>query len=224
MICFIIALPKEAEKLLNMTENLENINLADKLCYKGVLCGKDVIIAISGIGKVSAALTTQLLIDKFSPKFIFNFGTCGGTNNSVSVTNYYLIDKCCQYDFDLSKLDNVPIGYIQDYDTVFFPTTTHGLEDFERVALASADKFTCEKSDVDVINRMGCAVCDMEGGAIAQVCTSNNVPLYMIKGISDVHGSGTQSEQFYKNLQAVGDGFPAVIIKALKRIIEFNNI
>ena len=220
MICFVIALQSEANSLLDRVENLKEIKLADKKAYTCTLCGAETVIAISGIGKVSASLTTQLLIDKYSPTHIFNFGTCGGMNESVQILKYYAIEKCCQYDFDLSELDNVPVGYIQEYDTVYFNTYTNGLDFLEKRNLASADKFTNKEKDIALINSMNCSVCDMEGGAIAQVCTSNNVPLVMIKGISDVQGSGTAPEQFYKNLKAVGAGFPNVIINAVKSILK----
>ena len=65
---------------------------------------------------------------------------------------------------------------------------------------------------------MGCSLRDMEGGAIAQVCTSNNVPLYMIKGITDIFNNGTAQEQFYQNLQTVTKGFPKIIEKAIREI------
>ena len=219
MICFVIALPKEAEKLLKRVDNLKKFTLADKPAYSGQIEGIEVILAISGIGKVSAALTTQLLIDKYSPKFIFNFGTCGGMNRSVEILKYYAVSKCCQFDFDLRELDGVPLGYIQEYNTVFFPTHISGLEFLNTSILASADRFTNDENDIKSINDMGCSLRDMEGGAIAQVCKSNNVPLVMIKGITDVYGSGTAQEQFYENLKKVGDGFPDVIINALKSIV-----
>lgn len=220
MFGIIIALDKEAEALLKKVENLEEITLLDKRAYKGKIYNKDVVIAISGIGKVNAALTTQHVIDAYSPDFILNFGTCGGMNDSVKVLNYYAIDKCCQFDFDLSELDDVPVGYIQDYDTVFFPTCLNGIENLKTASLASADRFICKDVDVKTINDVGCNVGDMEGGAIAQVCLSNNTPLYIIKGISDVHGSGTAQEQFFKNLATVGEGFPDVILSAIKNIYK----
>ena len=220
MFGIIIALDKEAEALLKKVENLEEITLLDKRAYKGKIYNKDVVIAISGIGKVNASLTTQHVIDAYSPDFILNFGTCGGMNDSVKVLNYYAIDKCCQFDFDLSELDDVPVGYIQDYDTVFFPTCLNGIENLKTASLASADRFICKDVDVKTINDVGCNVGDMEGGAIAQVCLSNNTPLYIIKGISDVHGSGTAQEQFFKNLATVGEGFPDVILSAIKNIYK----
>ncbi len=220
MIGIIIALPSEANALLTKVDDLKKITLADKTAYTCKINGRDAVIAISGIGKVSAGLTTQLIIDKFSPDFILNFGTCGGMNSSVEILKYYAVEKCCQFDFDLSELDGVPLGYIQEYDTVFFPVCTDGLK-LEKSSVASADRFTNDVNDINAINQMGCSLRDMEGGAIGQVCKSNGVRLYMIKGITDVYGSGTAQEQFYKNLKQVGDGFPKVIIDSINDICTF---
>ena len=225
MIGIVVALYSEAQALLEKIKNTTEFKLADKRAFSFEFNGKKVVLVISGIGKVSAALTTHLLIDKYSPDFILNFGTCGGTNNSVEVLNYYAINKCCQYDFDLRELDGVPLGYIQEYKSQYFFPVTCGIDYLKTTSLASADKFTNHDQDVNTINdEVKCSVCDMEGGAIAQVCTSNDIPLYMIKGITDVHGSGTQQEQFYKNLKTVGAGFPDVIINALNEIIKYKNL
>ncbi len=218
MICLVIALPSEAKSLLEKATDLKEFKIADKPAYSCTLNGKNAIIAISGIGKVSAALTTQLLIDNYKPDYILNFGTCGGMNSSVKILNYYVVEKCCQFDFDLRELDGVPLGYIQEYDTVFFPAKTDGLEFLEKSVLASADRFTNDINDINSINNMGCSLRDMEGGAIAQVCKSNNVPLIMVKGITDVYGNQTAQEQFYKNLCQVGAGFPDVILKVIDKV------
>ena len=122
MIGIVIALKSEASSLLKKVDALIQITLLDKLAYTGKINGRDIVIAISGIGKVSAAITTQALIDKFNPSCILNAGTCGGTDNSVKVKQFYAIDKCFQFDFDVTTIDNVEVGYIQEYDRVFFPT------------------------------------------------------------------------------------------------------
>lgn len=225
MIGLVVALNSEVKSLLSAVTELKQIKIADKTAYTCKIADKDAVIIISGIGKVNAALSTQLLIDKFAPSFILNFGTCGGMNNSVKILNYYAVNSCCQFDFDLSKLDNVPVGYIQDYDTVHFPVETLGLEFLDKSALASADHFICSDEDAFLINNdVKCSIGDMEGGAIAQVCLSNSTPLYIIKGISDLHGSNTQQEQFFINLNKVGEGFPSLIIKAISSICNARNI
>jgi adenosylhomocysteine nucleosidase len=117
MFGIVVALYSEAENLINKVEDIKEFRLADKKAYSGTINGHPMILAISGIGKVSAALTTQIIIDKYNPDFILNFGTAGGMNKSVSILNYYAIEKSCQFDFDLRELDGVPLGYIQEYDS-----------------------------------------------------------------------------------------------------------
>ena len=221
MIGFVVALYSEAETLLNTLDNVQEFNIADKKAYYFKICNHQAVLIISGIGKVSAALSTQLLIDKYNPDFIVNFGTCGGMDNKVEILKYYAVEKCCQFDFDLRELDGVPLGYIQEYKSVYFYPSLLGLEFLQKADLASADRFTNDENDISsIVNQVKCSLRDMEGGAIGQVCTSNNIPLVMIKGVTDVYGSGTAQEQFYKNLKQVGAGFPSIILKAVESVIK----
>jgi adenosylhomocysteine nucleosidase len=220
MIAIVVALDSEVKFFLENVQNKNEKILGGKKVIEGTILNKQVVVSVCGIGKVNAAMTTQLLIDKYSPDLVLNFGTCGGTNDGVSVKEYYYVDKCCQFDFDLRELDGVPLGYIQEYKTAYFNTTTDRLDFLDKTSLATADRFTNDINDIKAINDVGCSLRDMEGGAIAQVCLSNNVPLLMIKGITDVYNSGTAQEQFFKNLKAVSDGFPDVIFKALDAIKE----
>lgn len=219
MIGIIVALNSEAKTFKDIIENKTAVQLADKKGFVGKIDGKDVALFISGIGKVNAALTAQAVIDAYSPDYVINFGTAGGMNSNVEIMKYYIIDKCCQYDFDVSELDDVPIGYIQDYDGVFFDCYTKKTDFLPHAKLASGDRFNNCQKDISTINSViGCELRDMEGGAIGQVCMANNVKLVMIKGVSDVVGSGTAQEQFVKNLRAVSDGFAIVIKKTLKEL------
>ena len=218
MLAFIFALKSETSSILHKITDLKEIKLADKTAYIGKFLGIDCIVAISGIGKVSAALTTQLIIDKFSPKYIINPGTCGGTNNTVQILNYYLVEKSCQFDFDLREIDDVPLGYIQEYNRVFFPAFTNGIDCLQKTSLASSDRFSSKAEDINNINQMGCSIRDMEGGSIAQVCLSNNVNYVGIKGITDVYGLGTDGEQFHQNLNKVVNGLAEAVAKVVQQL------
>jgi nucleoside phosphorylase len=139
-------------------------------------------------------------------------------NSSVSILNYYAVEKCCQFDFDLRQLDGVPLGYIQEYNTAYFKANTDKLSFLQTSCLATADRFTDDIVDIDSINEISCSLRDMEGGAIAQVCTSNNIPLYMIKGVTDVYGLRSSQEQFYENLTKVSNGFADIVLTAIDNI------
>lgn len=218
IISIVVALEKEAQPLISKMDKKTETVLAGKKVFCGTIEDKDIRLIVSGIGKVSAAIATQAVINEFNPTAIINFGTVGGVKNDVSAKNYYAIDKCCQYDFDVSDLDDVSIGYIQDYNCVFFNVNSNSIDFLEKRSLATSDRFTCKRQDVDTVLSLGCSVCDMEGAAVAQTCLSNSIPLYIIKGVTDVCGSGTNAEQFSENLKAVSSGFPDVIIKLIKTL------
>lgn len=218
MIGIVIALKSEAKYLLENIEQKQQIKLLDKTAYKGKLFGKDVVVGVSGIGKVSSAITTQKIIDDYTPEYIINIGSSGGTNNSVNVKEFYLIDKCIQFDFDVTEIDDVEVGYIQEYNLKFFPTYIPKGLDYKTTNLATADRFSSKEQDINLIAQNNCGVRDMEGGAIAQTCLSNNVKFICIKGISDVHGSGSNAQQFLQNLDDVCKLVPTNICKIFKEI------
>jgi adenosylhomocysteine nucleosidase len=216
MIGLIVAMEREAESVIPYIKDISESKIAGKKVIKGKLFDKEIVLIITGIGKVSSALSAQLLIDNFNPEVIINFGSVGAVNSEIKVGDYVIVEKACQFDFDLREIDPVPLGYNQDYDCVFFKTHTLDTLPYKKVALGTSDKFTSKKEIIEEIIKMGIDIRDMEGCAIAQVCNSNNAKLIMLKGITDVYGLGTDGEQFVLNLKKVSQGFP----NQLKTIFE----
>lgn len=213
----VVALQSEANAVINALKEKNETTIIGKTLYLGKLNGQDVALAISGIGKVNASITTQALIDKFSPDYVLNFGTAGGVDSSVKALAYYQVKQCCQFDFDLRDLDGVPLGYIQDYDRSFFPCTT--IENFLEVKnIGSADRFTESNIDNITVKDIGCSLRDMEGAGIAHTCLANEVPLYMLKGVTDVTGSNSTAEQFKSNLKEVCNNFDKIVIDFMNKI------
>lgn len=215
MVGIVVALQAEAQNVIETVGAVEKKSKNGKILYYGTIENKNFVMIISGIGKVNAALATQFLIDNFPIEYIVNFGSVGGIAGKVEICAYYSVDKCCQYDFDLSALDNVPVGYIQDFDTVYFYPKTDKLEFLSVATLASSDRFTAKESDIKTVSELKCSIFDMEGGAIAQVCTANGKDFYIFKGVTDVHGSGNDKNTFYENLNKVCAGFYPVLAKLL---------
>ncbi len=214
MIGIVVALKAEAKGVIEKTSAIEKTTKNGKKIYFGTVGNDDFVLIISGIGKVNAAFSTQYLLDNYPVDYIVNFGSVGAVLGKAETLNYYAVDKCCQYDFDLSALDNVPVGYIQDYDRVYFTPKTDRLSFLPTAALASSDRFTEKASDIKTVSDLNCSLFDMEGGAIAQVCTANDIPYYIFKGITDVHGSGIEQNTFYENLNTVCAGFYDILVKA----------
>ena len=65
MIGVVAALSSEAEILLEQTETFRSLIVSGKQVHVGRAFGKDVAVVICGVGKVNAALGTQLAVSKF---------------------------------------------------------------------------------------------------------------------------------------------------------------
>lgn len=218
MIAYVIALKSELKYFFPHIETESTEFIAGKEVIKCSLFGKKSIIIISGIGKVNASFSTQIVIDKFSPNIIVNFGAAGGCDKDVKVLSYYIAEKCCQYDFEQSLTENLPLGFIQGYDSNYFNAMAVKSE-LEKKIFGTADKFLTEKDDLSPVKNLKVSVCDMECGAIAETCVANGVPFISVKGITDSVYKENGTGQFVENLDKIAKGFPAIIEKIVKNAL-----
>ena len=100
------AMSEELEILLNDME-LEDTKVKAKMTFhKGKLWGKDVVAVVCGIGKVNAAVCTQLLISEYEVTHIVNVGVAGGLSNNIKVLDIVVGKKLVQHDFDITAFDH----------------------------------------------------------------------------------------------------------------------
>ena len=162
----------------------------------GKLNSKDVVIVKCGIGKVNAARTTQILIDKFETEKIINIGSAGGISHELNIKDIVIGEKLTQYDFDLSELDDVEKGEIQGIGKYIMADEKliNQCKENAKISegkiiigtIASADRFCTDKQLAKEIREEFHADCvEMEGAAVAQVCLLNKISFLVIRGISD---------------------------------------
>ena len=199
MIGCVIAMDKEAEILLSEMEIESVSSLFGKPVYTGKAFGKDILLVVSGEGKVNAAAGACAAIAKGADT-ILNFGVAGGlAPERTEVPELYLIDKAVQYDFDLVQISGKPMGTLPGESDNFLPLFCPSSLDFARRTLGTGDRFNDSPVDHKLLLELKCDVREMEGGAIAQVCKYAGVPCTMVKAISDVYGAGSTTEQYKKN-------------------------
>ena len=71
------AMDEEVEILLSQLENKETAVRAGVTYASGTIHGKSVVVCKSGVGKVNAAVTTQILIDTYGVSKILFTGVAG---------------------------------------------------------------------------------------------------------------------------------------------------
>ena len=158
---------------------------------------------VSGVGKVNAAAATQKAICEGADE-IWNVGLCGGFGEDVNVGDIYGVDRACEYDFDLAKINGVSVGVIEGFDSPYislarFPFSPPPWFKGYRI-LATGDRFSDDESDHDlIVGTLGASLRDMEGAAIAHVCKLARVRCMSLKCVSDVAGRGAMTGQYLEN-------------------------
>ena len=199
MIGAVIAMQSEAEILLSEMQINRSLTISGKTVYVGVAYGKDIAVCVCGVGKVNAALGAQLLVSKFDVDKLLNFGVSGGLNNGTELCQVYQIEAATQFDFDLAQLNGTCIGTLNEYTEPYLSLNLLNLP-YEKRKLATADRFNDSVDDYNLLSKeLKADIRDMEGGAIVQAAYATSLPVYSIKAISDVAGSGSTTEQFLKN-------------------------
>ena len=199
MIGCVIAMDREAEILLESMEIKNSRTMYGKTVHIGKIFGKEIILVVSDVGKVNAAVGACAAILQ-GADIVLNFGVAGGlAADRTEVAELYLIDKVLQYDFDLVQINGGKIGTLDGEEDNFLPLACPAGLDFPRRAVGTGDRFNDSPVDHKLLLDLGCDIREMELGAIAQVCKYAGVPCVSVKAISDVYGSGSTTDQFQKN-------------------------
>ena len=137
------------------------------------------LLALSGIGKTSAAIATAALIERHHPSAVFNCGAAGAAGGGFSVGDILHIDRV--YELDRPHLT-------ADRPVAHKPDTMRG---FRRASLATRDRPFLEDDDRRAAS-VHADLVDMEGAAVVQACRAFGVDVYLFKIVSDTHGAGTE--------------------------------
>ena len=199
MIGVVIALQGEAEILLSQMKITRSLTVSGKNVHVGRAFGKDIALCVCGVGKVNAALGTQLLVSKFDAEKILNFGVAGGLNKNTKLCEVYQISDAVQFDFDLVQLNGTKIGTLNEYQENYL-TLNHFKTKLPKRKLGTADRFNDSSDDFSLLTEeLSADIRDMEGAAIVQAAFAAELPVYSVKAISDVAGSGSTTDQYLVN-------------------------
>ena len=184
------AMDGEIESLLKN----ENARLIEKVAGGSFYQIRDNVIACAGgVGKVNAAMSTQLIISRYQPDVVLNVGVAGCFEN-VPIGTLVLATGFVQHDSDTTALGD-PVGLVSTVNMVTFPTSW---QEKSRLAMdklglpyrtglvATGDWFAPDPPRSHwIYDTFRPLLCEMEGGAVAQVCHRNGVPFIALKSVSD---------------------------------------
>jgi adenosylhomocysteine nucleosidase len=172
--------------------------------YKTEFCNRNLIFALSGVGRTNTSINATLIIDHFKPSEIINIGTAGGLLQKQKILDVVIPEDVVAVDIDLTAL-----GF--EYGSVMGAPKAYSTDDKMRAKLSlnngltmhggtvgSSEAFICKPEQVAEIhrrfgeNRVACV--EMEAFSIAVACHRFGIPFAVIRSLSDVpaHGEGNE--------------------------------
>jgi len=228
MIAVMCAMREELEPILKEVEVKEVIEYGKNRYYLAKFEDKDLVLAYSKIGKVNAATTATVLIEKFNAEKILFSGVAGAIDKDLKIGDLIIATKTCQHDVDLTVFGYEP-GYIPESKVYF--ECDEGLNDIAKnVAdklniklkegiIASGDQFIHSKERKEWIAKtFNASAIEMEGGAVGCVAWTLNVPFFMLRAISDSaeEGAGVDFDEFLEESSKVSAKFLIEMLKEIK--------
>lgn len=199
MIGIICALKIEVEGIQKLMSSPGKVTYARMDFIKGIISGRDVVAVECGIGKVNAAICAQAMIDLFRPDVIINSGISGALNDKISIGDVVIARDVVQHDMDGTAMGDPPGEiWFNDEKKISIETdkkvsnclfkACSTLKKTKTIfgRIATGDTFVeAKEKRLEIGEKFGADSCEMEGGAVGQVCYRNGVPFGILRCISD---------------------------------------
>lgn len=194
----------------------------------GTYQGHEVVLVKSGIGKVCAATAAAVLSAHFKVEILVNTGCAGGIGEGLKIGDIVLSTQMAYHDFDL-KVFGYQRGQVPSYEQYFqadhaliakaqaVANTLKQEQGFEpnifTGVVLSGDQFISDKQKcLDMkADFPHSQVTEMEGAAVAQVCTDFKVPCLVIRSVSDT-AQGEAPEIFEQFVQLAADNSAKLVL------------
>jgi adenosylhomocysteine nucleosidase len=242
-VAIVAAMQEELGALLAAMPDEQRVRVAGRDFWVGHWHGQAVVAVLSRIGKVAAATTATVLLERFGVRAIVFTGVAGGLAPGVRVGDVVVATKLLQHDLDASPifpryevpltgharfaadtaisdaLGAVVAGVLRD------PVALLGqavVDDFglhaprlHRGLLVSGDRFVSTAAESAALRRdlPDALAVEMEGAAVAQVCHDYRVPFAAVRTISDRADDAAHAD-FLRFVAAVASRYSLAVIGA----------
>lgn len=196
----------------------------------GSICGVSTVVVQCGIGKVNAAICTQILCDRYQVDRIINTGVAGSLSNELDIGDLVIAKDVVHHDMDVSALGysvgqvpGIPV-YAFDSDEALAAMAYAASEQVNAGhtkigRIASGDQFVACRDKKDKIIADTQAICtEMEGAAIAHTAWRNQIPFAVIRAISDK--ADASAEMDYPTFEVIAAERCANVVIALAKMMN----
>jgi adenosylhomocysteine nucleosidase len=217
------AFPEEVRLLLTQVKDKHEEVIQRITFTTGTLRGVQVVVALTGIGKVNAATTTLLALEHYRPRVLLFTGIAGGINPQMLPGDIVIGSKIAYHDYGTRSADGMKRGPTRDPAThaknpLYFSCDTSWISRAQHAAqkmmwekvntgsglrapairtgiIVTGDVFIAsDAATKELRQNMNADATEMEGAAVAQVCYQQRVPFLVIRSMSDNAGNNASHD------------------------------
>lgn len=206
MIGLIAALPDEINAVSSRMSKVSTRTIAHVEFRSGHLGDEEIVIALSGVGKVSAAIASTLMCQLYQPSALISIGVAGGLCQDQNIGDLVISNRIVQADYSTEFIDGLAgRGKVFQAHPALIEQAKKAAEksglNWRLGDIATQDLFMADSEDyARLLGRFPDSACsEMEGGAVAQCARAFSIPALVIRTLSDVvahEGNNMEFEQF----------------------------
>ncbi|RJP77519.1 MAG: 5'-methylthioadenosine/adenosylhomocysteine nucleosidase [Candidatus Zixiibacteriota bacterium] len=240
------AFPEEVAWLKTQLADTQSVTYLDRPFTAGTLEGQPVVVGVTGVGKVNAAMTAGVLIDRLRPARVIFTGVAGSLNPDLAPGDVVIGRQTIQHDLGEFLADSIDNWGVRnpanwEHNPTFLPADslllawTLAMADTLRLPpvpespvsrlprmtagiIATGDGF-CTSTPLKraIRRRLHADAVEMEGAAVAQVCYQWGVPCLVLRALSD-NADENANADFERYYQAAADNANRLVLALLARL------
>lgn len=247
-IAIMYAFDAEGELLRSHMTLEDSLYSLGRVFWIGKFQDKDVIVVNSNVGMTNAAMSTQLLIDRFKPNQIIFTGICGGIDPENNIGDIVIPESWATHDYGVYNQEGFRPGRMvmtlpgkDKPDTLlFFPVDEDLLKITENIKpdlkpileripkVKVGGKGVSGNSFIDQVEKreelkekFDAQIVDMESAAVVQVAIINRVPVLVVRSCSDLaggSGSSTAQVEIEEFFEVAADNSASFVLELLRQL------
>ena len=192
--------------------------------YRAQVDGCELDVVLNGqqhgsdlVGCEAASVATLAAIQKLNPDLVINSGTCGAfQKNGAAIGDVYLANAVMFHDRRVPGDDAWGTQALGNYPVYERHAEIAEALGYKQGKVTTGSSLDMQPCDLQIIEENHGELKDMEGAAVAFVCSLFQTPILLIKSVTDLCDSGAETfEVFKQNLakasQAIADANEKVI-------------
>jgi adenosylhomocysteine/aminodeoxyfutalosine nucleosidase len=223
------AMPEEIAPILEKVGRYKSTDIAGNSYYEADYNGVDLVIAYSKIGKVFSTLTASTMIYHFGVEKMLFSGVAGGINPALKIGDLIVAKELCQHDLDITAFGH-PHGFVpggsQFVKTdaalrkLAFEVADEMGKPLQEGTIATGDQFVHDPQRKAFIeSTFNADALEMEGASVAVVCDALDVPVFILRAISDTADTDASFnfDEFMESSAKISADFIMKMVDRLER-------